>query len=553
VFTQNTFSGEGIIIHGGSLEHWTTHTIDASNRVNGKPICYWKNRTGGVTPSNAGQVILANCQDIDIRNHNFTDYSGILLGYSSNNKIIGNTVSNNIYGIYLSHSHSNNVSGNIVSNNFIEGVYLRNSNNNNITNNYLSWNGHAEIIIWDAGITLESSLKNRIFHNTLVDNILQARDDRNDNYWDNGYPSGGNYWSDYWGEDLYYGPNQDIPGSDGIGDTPHGFDPNSFDRYPLINQYYPPTGPNSPPVANAGTDLNIYLGETAHLNGSNSYDPDGDALSYYWNFGDGSHYSQDLSPTCAYTKTGEYNVTLTVWDNYRNVDIDTCKVTVLVIPNFPPIIEAIGDITAHECDNITFHANASDANGDPLTYDWDFGDGNTSSLANPSHVYQDNGLYNVSLTVTDDSGASTNASILVNVLNVPPVAFLGPDITVNEGDSVLLSASATDASPVDILSYNWDLDNDGIFNDAVGQNVSWILNDDSQFNVSVNVSDDDGGSDCAYILVTVNNIAPTVSLGISFYGISVMGIFAINRFRTTHIPEMEITLSPSGSWMMTGV
>jgi PKD repeat protein len=121
----------------------------------------------------------------------------------------------------------------------------------------------------------------------------------------------------------------------------------------------------------------------------------------------------------------------------------------------------------------------------------------------------------VSVIVTDDSGASANTSIYVNVLNVYPVAFLGPDLIANEGETVLLTARATDASPVDILSYNWDLDNDGAFDDAVGHNVSWTWYDDGQFNVGVNVSDDDGGSDCAYLTVTVNNIAPIVIMGIS--------------------------------------
>jgi len=52
--------------------------------------------------------------------------------------------------------------------------------------------------------------------------------------WDNGYPSGGNYWSDYNGTDLYCGPHQNETGSDGIGDKPYMIDGNNTDRYPLI-------------------------------------------------------------------------------------------------------------------------------------------------------------------------------------------------------------------------------------------------------------------------------------------------------------------------------
>jgi nitrous oxidase accessory protein NosD len=57
------------------------------------------------------------------------------------------------------------------------------------------------------------------------------------NTWDNGYPSGGNYWSDYSGVDEYSGPYQNETGSDGIGDTPYIIDEKNCDRYPLITPF----------------------------------------------------------------------------------------------------------------------------------------------------------------------------------------------------------------------------------------------------------------------------------------------------------------------------
>ena len=60
------------------------------------------------------------------------------------------------------------------------------------------------------------------------------------NVWDDGYPSGRNYWSDYNGMDEKSGPNQDLPGSDGIGDTPYVIDENNQDRYPLMALYIVP-------------------------------------------------------------------------------------------------------------------------------------------------------------------------------------------------------------------------------------------------------------------------------------------------------------------------
>ena len=57
------------------------------------------------------------------------------------------------------------------------------------------------------------------------------------NVWDDGYPSGGNYWSDYGGVDAFRGPNQDLPGSDGIGDTQYVIDVDNRDRFPLMSHY----------------------------------------------------------------------------------------------------------------------------------------------------------------------------------------------------------------------------------------------------------------------------------------------------------------------------
>jgi len=57
------------------------------------------------------------------------------------------------------------------------------------------------------------------------------------NTWDKGYPSGGNYWSDYNGTDLYSGPYQNVTGSDGIGDTPYVIDSSDIDHYPLMGAF----------------------------------------------------------------------------------------------------------------------------------------------------------------------------------------------------------------------------------------------------------------------------------------------------------------------------
>ncbi len=122
----------------------------------------------------------------------------------------------------------NVVNGRIIdgkSDNNYRGLNLINSNNNIIVDSFAENNYY--------GILLDGSENNLIYHNNLVNNTHQAYDNGAD-YWDDGYPFG-NHWSDYAGEDNYWGENQNIPGSDGIGDTPYSIPPGANqDRYPII-------------------------------------------------------------------------------------------------------------------------------------------------------------------------------------------------------------------------------------------------------------------------------------------------------------------------------
>jgi parallel beta-helix repeat protein len=105
------------------------------------------------------------------------------------------------------------------------------SNNNTLVGNNVASNYNGILVGY-------SSDNNTICHSNFIDNIEQVLLSESFNTaWDNGYPSGGNYWSDYAGPDFYSGPDQNIPGSDGIGDTPYIIDVDNGDRYPLMTLY----------------------------------------------------------------------------------------------------------------------------------------------------------------------------------------------------------------------------------------------------------------------------------------------------------------------------
>lgn len=166
------------------------------------------------------------------QNSIFDNFEGVGISHSNNDSITGNEIISNNYGLVFFLSNDSTVSGNSISASRSGGVLLMNSTRNTIVDNFISNNG--------AGIDLPWSSDNAIYHNNFVNNTVQAEESTDSNQWDNGYPSGGNYWSDYDGIDQKSGPNQDQPCCDGIGDTPYDIYDNPVgvvvnrDRYPLV-------------------------------------------------------------------------------------------------------------------------------------------------------------------------------------------------------------------------------------------------------------------------------------------------------------------------------
>ncbi|GAG88373.1 unnamed protein product [marine sediment metagenome] len=151
---------------------------------------------------------------------------------SDDNIIENNLIHDNVEdGIYLNHGNDyNNISGNIISNNWY-ALRLWGSSNNIVTENVFN-----DTQYWAVSLS-QSSDNNQLYHNSFLDNTNNGWDE-SINTWDNGYPSGGNYWDDYTGIDNYHGVNQDIPGSDGMGDTPYPISGgNNQDNYPLMETF----------------------------------------------------------------------------------------------------------------------------------------------------------------------------------------------------------------------------------------------------------------------------------------------------------------------------
>ena len=190
------------------------------------------------------------------------NWRGILLYTSSPHvSIYGNTITDNEFGVRVASGGSNylNVSDNIVTNNRGYGIGLTGfggaSNyatisRNLIANNsdgialgqYSSYNTITQNNITqnDYGFYMEYSTQNTIWANNIIGNNQQVNVSAGSiNNWDNGYPSGGNYWSDYDQPDEYQGSAQNITGSDGIGDAPYVIDESNQDNYPRMKIWKP--------------------------------------------------------------------------------------------------------------------------------------------------------------------------------------------------------------------------------------------------------------------------------------------------------------------------
>lgn len=180
--------------------------------------------------------------------------------------------------------------------------------------------------------------------------------------------------------------------------------------------------PNAPPVANAGPPVSGVVNLPVQFNGTASKDPENSALTYNWNFGDGTSGTGAM-PTHTYTRCGAFTVDLTVADNYGLTGKAATSANIAGNGTTYPIGDAGGG-AAHQYNgsvggNIIFDATASfDPDCSIVSYNWDFGDGATGTGLNPMHAYALAGDYVVTLTVTDNDGLQDIATAAVHVINV---------------------------------------------------------------------------------------------------------------------------------------
>ncbi|MDH3261592.1 MAG: PKD domain-containing protein, partial [Acidimicrobiia bacterium] len=282
------------------------------------------------------------------------------------------------------------------------------------------------------------------------------------------------------------------------------------------------TVPNVKPTANANGPYSGNVGQSISFSSAGSSDSDGTIVSYSWNFGDGGS-STAANPTHSYSTGGTKTVTLTVTDNDGAPDSDTTS-AVITVPNVKPTANANGPYSGNVGQSISFSsAGSSDPESGPLTYLWNFGDGGSSTAANPTHTYTSPGNKNITLTVTDNKGAPDSDTTTANI-NAPPTADAGGPYSGQVGNTISVNGSGSSDSDGTVDTYSWDWGDDSAGTTTAFQSAIHTFTTSGTFTITLTVTDNGGATDSDTATVNVAaNQAPTVAITTPTSGAVVTG------------------------------
>lgn len=429
-------------------------------------------------------------ENITIKNMIITNssYYGIASINTSQLNISFTTINNNtISGIYLQNNSISNIFFNNISFHPNTGINITESSNNIIQNNTLKNNS--------ISINITNSENNLIHNNTFFNCTIRHAYDNSINQWNTS--THGNYWDDYEGTDENNDDKGDtlylISGGGNSDEKPIGF----FN--PIVDFSYEPLSPTTENIIQF-TD-----------NSTDPNDENNPQLTFFWDFDDGNT-SQEQSPTHSYSDNGEYNVTLNITNAYQQWNIT--NQTIVVSNLGPTSLFSYSPNPGIVNETITFSNECSDSDGTILFYNWTFDDGsylNTTSKTNPTHIYNESDDYTVILNITDDDGFIDRYTQTISVTFTPQANFTFNISNPSTSDTITFTDTSTD-SDGSIVSYNWSF---GDGSNSYNQNPTHSYSDDGSYNITLNVTDNDGATNITTKQITVSNTAPTANFTFS--------------------------------------
>ena len=226
--------------------------IDVSNKIDGRPIYYWVSEHNRTVPNDAGYVALVNCTDIVVQNLDLgNNGQGLFMAFTTNSTVANNNITDNRQGILLRNCPRNTIRDNYVAgNNPGFNIQLESSPNGTIYRNMIASSTYGAMLIksngtrvvantfmfnyYGANLYIDQSFFCVVYHNNFIQESAYEQNQifivsGSNSTFDNGYPSGGNYWSDYSGIDTY---------SAGIGFPYYTISGEAQDTYPLMGQMH---------------------------------------------------------------------------------------------------------------------------------------------------------------------------------------------------------------------------------------------------------------------------------------------------------------------------
>ena len=266
--------------------------------------------------------------------------------------------------------------------------------------------------------------------------------------------------------------------------------------------------------------------EPARFDASSSWDPDGTIASYRWDFdNDGSIDFESTDPFTnhAFAESGDHVVKLQVVDDDGVTSYPTDRTSealsgpsLIRVNASPTALFSVSSFDPLEAESVVFTDASFDTDGIISAWEWDFGDGANSDEASPVHAYEDAAVAVVTLTVTDDNGATHTTEARIRVGNLGPSAAIAVDESTRptqEAFGLDASASADPSPNGSIVQYEWDFNGDGAYEQTTTRSgVSHSYEDNGTYTVRCRVTDNGGATAVsAAIELVVLNRPPRVT------------------------------------------
>jgi len=282
--------------------------------------------------------------------------------------------------------------------------------------------------------------------------------------------------------------------------------------------------------------ISIIEGETVvHFIDMSTSWPD-DIIERSWDFDDGSALSTAQNTTHVFSDGGTYGVTLTVTDEDGSTNITTVQVMVIDIAptaHFEWVTDSLEEGVAVQFNDRSSPASTAD---DIISWNWTFGDGGYSTLQNPTHVFDNDGAYYVTLNVTDSDGITDIVGHWVEIVDTSPISVTIRTLDglneYDEAEEITFVVNAS-ASWSDIKNYSWDFSGTNFVEDlrTTVSSASHNYSTSGLVRITVRVWDNDSFTE-SYIEITIINLAPDANFTYQINGGNV-------RFNATTSSDTE--------------